>query len=163
DLIWYRSPWTKEEQVRKLTLLPLDKPFRSTFQYQSTMFVAAGLAIANTAKTPWEDFVKQRLLDPLDMTATLFTTTAAARSTAPATGLRLNRDGKPETIPLYPMEVPDPAGSIQSNAHDLARWVRFHLGDGAANGRQVVSKWNLEETHTPQMVIRLEGLEREVH
>src|SRR5262249_20090088 len=41
DMLWFHSPWTQEEQVRKLALLPLDKPFRSAFQYQSTMFVAA--------------------------------------------------------------------------------------------------------------------------
>jgi CubicO group peptidase (beta-lactamase class C family) len=163
ELLWYRSPWTLEEQVRKLALLPLDKPFRSTFQYQSTMFVAAGLAVAHTAKMPWEDFVKKRLLDPLGMTATVFTTTAAARSSDRATGHRLNHEGRPEVIPIYPMEVPHPAGSIQSNARDLAKWVRFQLGDGTFHGQRIVSKRNLDETHTPQMVIRLEGLEREIH
>jgi CubicO group peptidase (beta-lactamase class C family) len=163
DLLWYRSPLTPEEQVRKLALLPLDRPFRSAFQYQSTMFVAAGLAVANAAQTPWEDFVRKRLLDPIGMSATTFTTTAAAKSSDRATGHRLNRDSRPEAIPLYPMETPDPAGSIQSNARDLARWVRFQLGDGTANGQRIVTKKNLDETHSPQMVIRLEGLEREIH
>ena len=45
DLLWYRSPWPPEEIVRRAGLLPLDQPFRTRFQYQSTMFTAAGLAV----------------------------------------------------------------------------------------------------------------------
>jgi CubicO group peptidase (beta-lactamase class C family) len=163
DMLWFHSPWTQEEQIRKLALLPLDKPFRSAFQYQSTMFVAAGFAVGNAAQTPWAEFVQKRLLDPLEMTATRCTTTAAAKSSDRASPHRLNRDGKPEVINLYVMETPDPAGSIQSSARDLAKWVRFHLGDGTIGDKRIVSRKNLMETHTPQMAMRLEGLERDLH
>src|SRR5438067_7303810 len=37
DLLWYRAPWPPEETVRRVGLLPLDRPFRTAFQYQSTM------------------------------------------------------------------------------------------------------------------------------
>src|SRR5262249_30578146 len=46
---------------------------------------------------------------------------------------------------------------------DLARWLRFHLDGGTAEGRRLVSEANLGETHRPQMVIPLEGLEPAVH
>ena len=65
--LWYHAPWSPEEAVKKAGSLPLDKPFRSAFQYQSTMFTAAGLALAATAKMPWEQFIQERLFDPLEM------------------------------------------------------------------------------------------------
>ncbi len=163
DLLWYRSPWSPEEVVRRAGLLPLDRPFRTTFQYQSTMFTAAGLAVGSASGQPWQDFVQKRLFDPLGMTASCFTSTAAAKSVDRAVGHRLNRLGRPEVVDYYPEEVPDPAGSIHSTARDLAQWAIFQLGDGRWGGRRIVSAANLAETHTPQMVIRLEGIERELH
>jgi CubicO group peptidase (beta-lactamase class C family) len=163
DLLWYRSPWTPEEIVRRAGLLPLDQPFRSKFQYQSTMFTAAGLAVASAADRPWQDFVQKRLFDPLGMTASCFTSTAAAKAADRAIGHRLNRLGRPEVVDAYPQEVPDPAGSIHSTARDLSKWAIFQLGDGRIGDTRLVSAVNLAETHKPQMVIRLEGIERDLH
>jgi CubicO group peptidase (beta-lactamase class C family) len=80
DLLWYRSPLKQEELVRRAGLLPLDKPFRTTFQYQSTMFTAAGLAAGETAKTTWADLVRKRIFEPLEMTASSLTTPEAEKS-----------------------------------------------------------------------------------
>ncbi|HVS38408.1 MAG TPA: serine hydrolase, partial [Gemmataceae bacterium] len=133
------------------------------FQYQTTMVTAAGLAVGEAAGQPWQDFVQKRLFDPLGMTASCFTSTAAAKAADRAIGHRLNRFGKPEVVDYYPQEFPDPAGSIQSTARDLSKWALFQLGDGRWNDQRIVSAANLAETHTPQMVVRLEGLERDLH
>lgn len=158
--LWYRSPWTQEERICRFAHLPLDKPFRTTFQYQSTMFTVAGLAVAKASGRPWADFVQKYLLDPLDMKATYFTTTATAKIADKASPHRLDAEHKPRPIELYPMEVPEPAGSIQSNASDLSKWLLFHLNNEMVNGKRLVSARNLEETHTPQIVIPLDDIDR---
>ena len=43
DLLWYRSGLAPEENIRKAAFLPLENPFRSTYQYQSIMYSAGGL------------------------------------------------------------------------------------------------------------------------
>jgi CubicO group peptidase (beta-lactamase class C family) len=163
DLLWYHSPWSQEEIIRRAGRLPLDRPFRTAFQYQSIMFTAAGWAVRSAAGEPWEDFVRRRILDPLDMKGVAFTSTAALHTGDCASPHRLNDFGGVDVIPRYPMTVPDPAGSIHASARDLARWVRFHLGDGRVGSRRLVSAANLAETHTPQMVIRLRPLDREMY
>jgi CubicO group peptidase (beta-lactamase class C family) len=162
DLLWYRAPWSMEEMVRRAGRLPLAQPFRTRFQYQSTMFTAAGLAVASAADQPWQDVVQKRLFDPLGMTESCFTSTAAAKVADRAVGHRLNRLGRSEIVDYYPMPVPNPAGSIHSTARDLSKWLIFQLGDGRAGGKRIVSAANLAETHSPQMVIRLEGIERDM-
>src|SRR5262249_34251869 len=42
DYLWYRSPLSQEELVRRVGRLPLEKPFRTAFQYQSVLYSAAG-------------------------------------------------------------------------------------------------------------------------
>src|SRR5262245_28773110 len=78
DLLWCRAPWPPEERVRRAGLLPLDRPFRSAFQYQSTMYTAAGLVVS-TSGQPWDTFVSKRLFSPLDMKTACCTTTAAEK------------------------------------------------------------------------------------
>jgi CubicO group peptidase (beta-lactamase class C family) len=163
DLLWYRSPLSQKEIIRRAGLLPLDRPFRSAFQYQTTMFTTAGFAVRSAAKQPWAEFVQKRIFDPLEMAGASLTTVEAAKSSNRASGHRLNRLGQPETVPWYEMEVPDAAGSVNASARDLAKWVRFHLGDGTVGGKRLVSAKNLNETHRPQMVLRLEGLDRALH
>jgi CubicO group peptidase (beta-lactamase class C family) len=160
DLLWYRSPWSQEEIIRRAGWLPLDKPFRSAFQYQSTMFTAAGRAVAAASGTTWADFVQKRLLDPLEMTGAVLTTPAMQKVPDHASPHRLGRRGEPEGMPLYVIETPDPAGSLHASARDLARWLRFQLGDGTVGGRRLVSARSLAETHSAQIELPLDRMDR---
>src|SRR5262249_21837563 len=98
DLLWYRSPWTQEDIIRRVGRLPLDKPFRTTFQYQSTMFTVAGFAVASASGMSWADFVRKRLLEPLDMKKVYFTTKEIADIADKASPHRLDEKGQPKRI-----------------------------------------------------------------
>jgi CubicO group peptidase (beta-lactamase class C family) len=159
-LLWYRSPWPPEERIRRFAYLPLDKPFRTTFQYQSTMFTVVGLAVAKASGLSWSDFVQKRLLDPLDMKATYFTTTAIAQVANKACPHHLDVEKRPRLLGPYPMETPEPAGSIQSCARDLAKWLLFQLNNKNMDGKKLISTHNLEAMHTPQIVIPMDAVDR---
>jgi CubicO group peptidase (beta-lactamase class C family) len=158
DLLWYRAPWGQEEIIRRAGRVPLSKPFRTAYQYQSIMVMAAGWAVGTASKRPWTEFVHERIFLPLEMKRASCTTTAALAAEDHAGGHRKNADGKIEPVPWYPMRRPDPAGSINASALDMARWVQFQLGDGRTpRGKRLVSVRNLEETHQPHIVMHLEG------
>ncbi len=163
DLLWYRSPWTQEEIIRRLAYLKPAYPFRSGFEYQTSMFTTAGNAVAAASGQKWEDFVRSRILEPLGMKDVALTTPAALASPDHATPHRLNSQEQVDVIPWYPFPIPEPAGSVSASARDLARWLRFHLGDGTFEGHRLVSAKNLQETHTPQVTLRLEGNVRKLH
>src|SRR5258708_6470560 len=67
DLLWYSTPWTLEERIRRAGKLPLDQPFRAAFRYQVVLFGAAGVAGGNASGSSWEGFVQKRILGPLEM------------------------------------------------------------------------------------------------
>jgi len=163
DLLWYRSPLKQEELVRRAGLLPFDKPFRTAFQYQSTMFTAAGLAAGEAAKTVWADLVRKRIFEPLEMTASSLTTPEAEKAADRAMPHRPGREGRPDVIAWYPQETPDPAGSVNSTARDLARWLCFHLAEGRHNGQRLVGADALRETHTPQIALPIDGINRDLN
>jgi CubicO group peptidase (beta-lactamase class C family) len=163
DLLWYRSPWTQEEVIRKIGRVKPDGPFRASFLYQSTMFTAAGHAVASASGMPWGDFVRARIFAPLGMSGANLTTDEAEKAADHASPHRKDPSGQASVIPWYRINVPEPAGSVNAGARDLAKWVRFQLGDGTVAGKRLVSAANLRETHTPQNLIRLEGADRSMH
>jgi CubicO group peptidase (beta-lactamase class C family) len=162
ELLWHRAPWGPEEAVRRLRHLPLSKPFRTTLQYQSTAFAAAGLAAADASKTSWSDLIRKRLLTPLGMKATCTSAPEMLKAEdyalpnrlvllpprAFGTGIWIPFDYLPTA--RFDPDYADPAISIYSNARDLGTWLRFHLAEG-----KPLLKRQLRETHTPQMVTRL--------
>jgi CubicO group peptidase (beta-lactamase class C family) len=163
DLLWYRAPWGVNEIIRRAEYVPLEYPFRSGFAYCSIPFLAAGRAVANAGKQPWEVLVRTRICAPLGMTGVTFTTKDISPSADRPGGHRKGKDGKVEPMPAYEMAEPNPSGSMNASARDLAAWVKFHLAGGVASGKRLVSEKNLRETRTPQTIIRLEGSVREMH
>jgi len=99
----------------------------------------------------------------LEMKNTSLTTTKALASLDHASPHRLGSQGQLEVIPWYTMDKPEPAGSVNSCAHDLCQWMQFQLADGSFAGKRLVSAKNLQETHTPQTIIRLEGNVRDMN
>lgn len=159
DLLWYRAPLGREEVIRRIGLVKPRHSFRAAFEYQSTMFTTAGVAVESASGMPWEQLVRKRILDPLGMKQVTFTTPAAQASDH-ASPHKKGAHGKPQVIPWYAIEKPEPAGSINASARDLSRWLRFHLGQGAFEGKRLVSADSLAQTHSPQMIIPLVGTTR---
>jgi len=163
DLLVYRAPWGLDEQVRRIGLVRPSKSFRSAFQYQSIMWVAAGQAAAAAGKSPYGALIEERIFKPLGMAGASLTTAAARQSADCAQPHRRDAQGKVTPVDWYDFTEPNPAASVHLSARDLGKWLQFQLGDGTWRGQRLVSAANLAETHTPQMVIRLEGLTRAEH
>jgi CubicO group peptidase (beta-lactamase class C family) len=157
DLLWYRAPWSQDEMVRKVGLLPLSRPFRSEMQYQSVMFVALGRAAARAGGKPWADLVRDRFLVPLGMKGVTLTTTEADKQADRAAGHRAGADGKLAVVPWYEQTEPNPAGSINASARDLVPWLRFQLAGGKLGDEVLVTEASLRETQSPQIVVRMRG------
>jgi CubicO group peptidase (beta-lactamase class C family) len=72
DTIWYKSDFTRKELFEKLVYLEPQEPMRQTFLYNNLMFAAAGYLIELQSGKTWEQFVKERILDPLKMNSTSY-------------------------------------------------------------------------------------------
>jgi CubicO group peptidase (beta-lactamase class C family) len=160
DYLWYRATWPPEDGVRRAGLLPFQKPFRTAFQYQSTMVTAAGLGASQADNDKWEDLIKNRIFEPLEMRKARCTTPPSTANRA--SPHRVSRDGKLHVIDWYEQAIPNPAGSIHASAADLVGWLQFQLGNGTVGDKKLLSAAALAETHTPQMALRLEGIYRAV-
>lgn len=162
DLLWYRAPWSHAEMIRRVGKLPLEKPFRTNMLYQSVMVLAAGEAMAWTAKKPWDELVRERILKPLEMTATSLETVTALKYPDRASGHRPDADGKVAVTPWYELKEPNASGSVNSTAKDLAAWLQLQLHGGEYHGKRIISAKNLEATHSPTTIIDMNESDRKL-
>lgn len=155
EFVWVGAGISRAEVLHRVRFLKPETPFRSRWSYQNMMFLAAGEAAGKAAGSSWDELVRQRIFVPLGMTASATTYKEYANSnTATAHG----RDHDTTFIrPRFDAEDIAPAGSIVSNAVDMAQYLRFQLNDGVVNGKRLVSSAALRETHTPQMIIGAGG------
>jgi len=164
DILWYRAPWGIDETLKRAQSLPLDYPFRGGFQYSSIPFLAAGRAIEKRTGEKWEKLVATRICEPLGMTGVTFTTIDILKDADRSSGHKLGKDGKVAVVPWYEIREPNPSGSVNATARDVAAWLRFHLSDGLnPNGTRILSVKNLDETKTPHNIIRMEGLAKSLN
>ncbi|MGH7635916.1 MAG: serine hydrolase domain-containing protein, partial [Gemmatimonadaceae bacterium] len=152
DLLWYGSPYSRAEILRRIRYLPPNSSFRSQFGYSNIMVLAAGQALAAAADTTWDDVIVQRIFTPLGMTSSSTSIAALARQNDVASP-HLIEKGIARAIPWRNVDNIGPAGSINSDVLDMAQWIRLQLGNGTYAGRQLVSERSLQETHSPQTII----------
>lgn len=155
ELAWLGSGLTRDEVVHRVRFLKPESPFRSKFSYQNMMFLTAGQAAAKAAGSTWEDLIRQRIFTPLGMTSSLATSKGLTNANVAAP--HGSEHDSAFVKEAFDAENIAPAGSILSNAVDMAQWLRFQLNDGVTNGKRLLSSAALRETHTPQMLITSGG------
>ncbi|HAZ32024.1 MAG TPA: serine hydrolase [Dehalococcoidia bacterium] len=153
DLMWYNTAFSRQEIFNRLQYLAPSKDFRTYFQYQNLMYMTAGYLVGELSGSSWEEFVKERIFNPLEMASSNFSVRESQQTSDFALPYT-EKDDKIMEIPFRNIDVVGPAGSINSSVSSLANWLLLHLGKGRYKQVQIISEGNLNQMHTPQMVIQ---------
>ena len=151
DTIWYKSDFTRKELFERLKYLEPQEPMRETFLYNNLMFAAVGYMIELQSGKPWEQFVRERILQPLDMKSTGYSISDMVERPEHGVGFTEKRDSFDlYRIPYYEdIEGVAPCGAIVSNIDDLSHWLIALMNDGKYNGKQVLPASVLKQTLQP--------------
>ncbi|MBA3969093.1 MAG: serine hydrolase [Gemmatimonadetes bacterium] len=162
DLLWYGTTNDASEILRRVRFLKPSWSFRSQYGYQNIMYVAAGQIVANKTGKSWDAAVRDRLLVPLGMTVSN-TSTHPLRTLPNVASPHADIEDTVRVISWRNIDNAGPAGSINSSANDMTRWVRFQLDSAKVGRKQLVSTAAFTETHTPHVVIRRDSTAREAN
>ena len=137
--------WIGRDDISRQTLvldclrhLSPNKPFRSVWQYQNLMYSTVGFLIEQITGLTWEDFVAQRLLEPLGIRRYQYGMPADSDNPEIAKLYMENRDGCLTESDPYLSAASAPAGAICSTTGEIAKWLRFHLAGGKVNDRALL-------------------------
>ncbi len=128
-LFWPHSTYTREEVIDKLRFMKPASSFRSHYAYDNLLYMTAGQVIPAVTGTAWDDYIRQRIFAPLGMNHS----NVSNQAFKPGDNYAFphsNVDGKLQVIPFGDLDNAGPAGSINSCAADMAKWVQLQLNRG---------------------------------
>jgi CubicO group peptidase (beta-lactamase class C family) len=113
------------------------RPAGEIASYSNHGTALAGYAVACVSGMPWEDYVEQRILQPLGMKHTLVRQPAKAKLPADLSIGYEWKDGrfKANEFEYIPMA---PAGCVSTTAADIAQFMLAHLHDGQLGGARIL-------------------------
>ncbi len=155
DLLWYNNnQGSRAELIERFADLELTADLREKFQYNNLLFMTAGhLAGRLDGGKTWEEVVRTRLFDPLEMTRSNFSVDVSQQDPDHALPYRENDDDEPERIPFRRIDLIGPAGSVNSSVNEMSRWLLFNLRQGKVGEKQLVQAATLADLQSPHMTI----------
>lgn len=151
------------EFMHQLGQLPLSASFREKFQYTNHLYNVAAALVEQISGQRWEDFVQQRILQPLGMVQSSVEADACLVGSLPAQGYAVCLDDDRsfkghEHVPTRPRtRLSGGAGALFSTMSDMGQWLKVQLNEGTCDGRQLVTPRTLKALHSPQTLIPLDG------
>lgn len=149
--------FTKKDIIHNLRYLKPVSGFRTKYDYDNNLYIVAGEVIARVSGMSWEDFIEQRIMQPLGMTASkasisrLSSRNNIVMPHAPV-------DGKVKTIDIEWSETANAAGGIVSNITDLSKWLIMQMDNGKyGDNKRLFSEEVHEDFWSPQTIIDVHG------
>jgi CubicO group peptidase (beta-lactamase class C family) len=135
-----------EKEVRATRDVELTHPPGEVFQYSNRNYTTLGLIVQRVSGVSYEQYIKEHILAPLDMTNS-FTFLPEAERHGLATGHQF-WFGRP--FPgggLVNNRASTPAGLITSDARDMSRYMIAQLNEGRYEDARVLSPEGIAEVH----------------
>ena len=132
DLMFFPdgSNFTIEDVLSSFQYFQPESAFRTKWDYDNLLYVVAGELIERVSGMTWNNFVTNRIMQPLGMENTFSSLSLIKDKSNLATPHANNADGT--LIPLSNFEevINGAAGGIYSNVDDLSNWMLVHLNKG---------------------------------
>ena len=152
--LWYGTELPAAEMFRRLRFVEAQSSFRARYAYNNVTYAAAGAIAGEAYGTGWDQLVRDRILSPLGMTATV----TQGRFLPPDADVAQPHDRVRDTLRVIAgvgslVDGIAPAGSMYSNVLDMSRWLRFLLRGGRIGDSALVRAETFAELFRPQTVI----------
>jgi CubicO group peptidase (beta-lactamase class C family) len=156
--LWYGTELEAAEMFHRLRFVEPQSSFRARYAYNNVTYAAAGVIAGEAYGAGWDALVRDRILAPLGMTATV----TQGRFLPADADLAQPHDRVRDTLRVIPgvaslVDGIAPAGAMYSNVVDMARWLRFLLRDGRVGDSTLVRSGTFAEMFRPQTIVPRES------
>ena len=137
-LFWPHTTYQREDIIYRLRFMKPHSSFRSHYAYDNLLYMTAGQIIPAVTGISWDDYMRQHILEPLGMKHS----TVSNHDFKPGDNYAFPHsrvDGKLQVIQLEDLDNVGPAGSMNSCAADMAKWVQLQLNRGKFVDRMAIS------------------------
>jgi CubicO group peptidase (beta-lactamase class C family) len=132
------------KHIESVSTTWLRYPVGYRLSYSNLGIDLAGYILQRRSGMPFEQYVKEKVLDPIGMDSSSLDMTWIEKRENRAVGHSSPGDIIPLRIPMIP------AGGVYSTVRDMAKYLQFHINKGVVNGRRILRADLMEEMHTIQ-------------
>lgn len=142
-----------DEQVERLEAVEMASPLRTRLIYQNTMFELAGMIIERQSGQRWDEFLTERLWQPIGMLETY----GARGQIKPDQSHVMPHQYHDNELSIadwdFPADLADAAGSAWSSIHDMSLWAQFLLRGGVTvDGERLISEEGVADMFEPHQL-----------
>lgn len=153
-MIW---PDSSDFQIRdiiyNLRFLKQTSPFRTKYDYDNLLYMVAGEVVTRVSGMSWEQYVEEKILDPLGMIRSAASYDRLKDKTNVIDGHSIV-DNKLQVVPRLSMKIGQcSAGGIYSSISDMNKWMICQLNKGKYGAnleKQIFSIAAQNEMWSPQ-------------
>lgn len=165
DLSWYIfNTSNRDSIINRVRYMEPSAGLREKWQYNNFMYLAQGMIAEKLTGKTWEQNIKERFFVPLEMKRSNTSIIEFQNDADASLPYKQEREGV-KKMDYYNIDGMGPAGSINSNANDMANWLKLWISGGHYKGKEVLSPDYIAEAASSQMVISggLPGIEQDVY
>jgi len=152
DYSWYGSKTTRDSLIYRIRFLEPNAELRQRWQYNNFMFLVQGVLAEKLYGRKWEALVKEKIFDPLGMNSSDFSVNDLQKNSDFSYGYREHKDSvlKMDYMNIDPI---GPAGSINSSARDMSKWLMTWINGGKYEGKEIIPASYVAQAISSQMAI----------
>ena len=139
DFTFWNSLYSRDSLMYKMRLLKPIGNFRQQWGYCNTCFLTAGQVIQKVTGKPWEVYIYDNIMEPLDMINTHALGNNMEQMPGAATPYTNSFSETLQKIPYDNVDNLAPAGAIVSCVKDISKWLLMQLDSGRYNGKQIIA------------------------
>ncbi len=154
DYSWYFfTTNSRDSLVQRIQYLEPSAKLRQRWQYNNFMFMLQGVVAEKITGKSWEDNIKEKYFQPLGMSRSSVDINDWMKTDDHATGYDVSGDTLIDKMDYYNINGMAPAGSINSCANDMAKWVTVWINGGKYAGKEILPAGYAAEAISSQMVV----------
>lgn len=154
DLSWYFfTTSSRDSLLQRIAYMEPSAGLREKWQYNNFMFMLQGMVTEKITGKSWEDNIRQKIFKPLGMTSSDVSIDELLKTDDAAIGYEVKKDSIIHKLDYYHIDAMGPAGSINSNVTDMAKWVTAWINGGKSNGTEILPASYILEAMSSQMAM----------
>ncbi len=157
DFTWWNTDLSRQEIMNRMHYLKPNQEFRASYGYCNSCFLTAGQVIPVVTGKPWEVYVHDSIVAPLQMTHTHTLGSNMSQMPNAATPYTNTFSEQLQKLPYDDVDNLAPAGSLVSCVNDLTHWIMMQLDSGRYNGKQIIAWPVLQKTREANTLIGIRG------
>jgi CubicO group peptidase (beta-lactamase class C family) len=153
DFTFWNSTLSRSQIIYKMRFLQPSQNFRQSYGYCNSCFVTAGEIIPLVSKMPWEVYIYDSIVEPLEMANTHTLGRNMEEMPGASTPYSNTFSKDVVAVPYDNVDNLAPAGSMVSCVKDISKWLMMQLDSGRYNGKQILPWAVLERTRQMQTIV----------